>query len=416
MARCPFAQWKPLTSEKGCGRHLGGPFKIVHHTTQGNTAAGAMETFKKHGSDPHFTVDAHAIYQHVDTDFGAMALRNEKGGVQTNRDSAVQIELVGFAERAKDPAALQLLARLCRWIESTHGVPRVWPAGPPRPAKDGKDPGGHVRDAFLWDTTGGHYGHSQVPENTHWDPAYTAEEASLVLAAAFDQGGDLLGNALEVHPAPAGLTGKLLASIVNDGVVSTVIEDSDGRVHFLADADVDADGANGQGGGPWAYRVDDNGSDALANAGMTRVGTKVVCKHAWARSVVLLDVDNEPRVFPGGGIASRTWYAHKGVPPSDPAAYVDAESVPYIVVPPVIVQRTAGVVRGCKARVTYRGRSVDCVVADLGPASKIGEISIAAARALDIPPSPRSGGVSGAFVQYELWPGVAAHGFELQPA
>jgi hypothetical protein len=28
----------------------------------------------------------------------------------------------------------------------------------------------------VWDGTGGHYGHSQVPENTHWDPAYTDAE------------------------------------------------------------------------------------------------------------------------------------------------------------------------------------------------------------------------------------------------
>lgn len=416
MAKCPFARWAPITNEKGCGRHLGGPFKIVHHTTQGDTAEGAMETFKKHGSDPHFTVDASTIFQHVDTDFGAMALRNAAGGVQTNRDSAIQIELVGFAERAKNPAALRLVARLCRWIESTHAVPRVWPAGPPRPAKNGKDPGGHVRDAFLWDNTGGHYGHSQVPENTHWDPAYTAEEAAFVLSAGFDPDGDLLAHSLDGPAMPAKLTSRLIATIVNDGVVSTVLEDADGRVHFVADADIDADGANGQAGGPWAYRADDTGSDALANAGMAREGNKVICKHAWARSVVVLDLDNEPRVFPGGGIASKTWYTHRGVPKSDPAAYVDAETVPYVVVPPVIVQRTQGVVRGCKARVTYRGISVDCVVADLGPASKIGEISIATARALKMPSSPRSGGVSGAFVQYELWPGVAANGFELQPA
>jgi hypothetical protein len=27
-----------------------------------------------------------------------------------------------------------------------------------------------------WETTPGHYSHSQVPENTHWDPAYTDDE------------------------------------------------------------------------------------------------------------------------------------------------------------------------------------------------------------------------------------------------
>ena len=84
--------------------------------------------------------------------------------------TAVQIELVGFAHLPKDMRSLTQLARLCRWIEATHGVARVWPAGVPRPAKNGHDPGGHNRDAPTWDGQSGHYGHCHVPENSHWDP------------------------------------------------------------------------------------------------------------------------------------------------------------------------------------------------------------------------------------------------------
>jgi len=141
---------------------------------------------------------------------------------------------------------------------------------------------------------------------------------------------------------------------------------------------------------------------------------KVICAVPGARDIVILDSDNEPKVFPGGVIASMTWYRHPGKPASDPAAYVDAETVPYIVVPPVIVTQTAGVVRGCKARVTFRGKSVDCVVADRGPKNKIGELSIAAARAVGLPSSPRHGGTEKPEVLYELFPGVAAPGFVLQ--
>src|SRR5215213_3869510 len=153
MARCPFATWKPISGSSG--PHVGGPFKIVHHTTEGSTAQGAMDAFRANRSDPHFTVDAQSIFQHVDTAEGARALRNAEGGVQTNRDSAVQIELVGFAHLPKNTAALTNLARLCRWIEATHGVPRRWPAGLPRPAKNGKDPGGHNRDPLIWDRESG---------------------------------------------------------------------------------------------------------------------------------------------------------------------------------------------------------------------------------------------------------------------
>jgi len=163
------------------GSYVGGPYRIVHHTTEGSTAAGAFSAFKKHRSDPHFTVDGQKIYQHIDTGLSARALRNAGGGVQTNRLSAIQIEVVGTATRPKPRATLENVARLCRWLERTHSIPSAWPAGPPKPAKNGKDPGGHNRSASIWATKGGHYGHSQVPENTHWDPGYTPDEATFVL-------------------------------------------------------------------------------------------------------------------------------------------------------------------------------------------------------------------------------------------
>jgi hypothetical protein len=201
MPRCPFAIWKPLNGPSG--PHLGGPFKIVHHTTEGSTAEGAMQAFLAKRSDPHFTVDATRIIQHVDTAVGARALRNPPGGVETNRDSAIQIELVGFAHLPKDPRALANVARLCRWIESVHGVPRVWPAGPPRPAKNARDPGGHNRAPDIWDSRSGHYGHCHVPENTHWDPAYSAAEVAFLMDATFNAAGRLVAPKLPAAPARA---------------------------------------------------------------------------------------------------------------------------------------------------------------------------------------------------------------------
>ena len=189
MARCPFAVWMPITGESGSGPHVGGPFKIVHHTTEGGSAQGAFAAFRKNRSDPHFTVDGTTIFQHIDTAMGARALRNDVGGVQTNRDGAIQIELVAFAHLPKDTAALTNVARLCRWIEATHQVPRTWPAGLPKPARNGRDPGHHNRDPAIWDAQGGHYGHCHVPENTHWDPGYTEDEVAFLMAATFDDNG-----------------------------------------------------------------------------------------------------------------------------------------------------------------------------------------------------------------------------------
>jgi hypothetical protein len=154
----------------------------VHHTTEGSSAQGAIAAYREHNSAPHFTVDATTIHQHIDTARAARALRNPPGGVETNRDSAIQIEVVGFAGRPKDQQTLANVARLCRWIEQTHGVPQLWPNGLPRPAVNGHDPGGHNRNASIWNSQGGHYGHCHVPENTHWDPAYTQGEVNLVMA------------------------------------------------------------------------------------------------------------------------------------------------------------------------------------------------------------------------------------------
>lgn len=179
MARCPFAHWLPISG--GCGGYVSGPFRIVHHTTEGISAQGAFDAFRAHRSDPHFTVDTQAIYQHVDTGVAARSLRNLEGGVETNRLSAIQIEVVGTAGRPKSRLTLQNVARLCRWLERTHQIPLVWPSGMPRPPVNGGDPGGHNRNIQNWLTRGGHYGHCHVPENVHWDPAYTPDEALFVM-------------------------------------------------------------------------------------------------------------------------------------------------------------------------------------------------------------------------------------------
>jgi hypothetical protein len=56
----------------------------------------------------------------------------------------------------------------------------------------------------------------------------------------------------------------------------TVIQDDDGRVHWTSGAAVDADGSNGQNGNAFAYRADDTGLDALANAGWPNQGWRNV--------------------------------------------------------------------------------------------------------------------------------------------
>lgn len=133
----------------------------------------------------------------------------------------------------------------------------------------------------------------------------------------------------------------------------------DGRISFLADADIDCDGV---------------GADGKPN-----------------------NIDHDPYYQPD------TSLHHNG-------QALDAYTVPYIVVPPAIIQAVKGVVLGCQARLTYRetGQSAMCVVGDIGPRLKIGECSVKAARVVGMPSNPNTGGCDDPrLCLYELWPGKA---------
>lgn len=162
----------------------GYPWRIVHHSTEGSSLTGAVAAYRSHRGWPHFTVDDTTVAQHIDTSTASFALQNAPGGVETNRACAIQIEVVGFAARPKNLRTLGNVARLCRWLEQVHGIPAVWPNGYPKTAVNGRDPGGHNRDAGTWRKSGGHYAHSTTPENRHWDPGYTLAEVGLVMAGS----------------------------------------------------------------------------------------------------------------------------------------------------------------------------------------------------------------------------------------
>jgi hypothetical protein len=97
---------------------------------------------------------------------------------------------VAFAGKPKNIDTLHHVARLCRWLETNHNIPQVWPNGLPR--KGVSDPGGHNRNATEWGTKGGHYGHCHMPENSHWDPGYTKNEVDIIMAAPVRQAPSLV--------------------------------------------------------------------------------------------------------------------------------------------------------------------------------------------------------------------------------
>lgn len=165
--RYPAAKWDGLP---GAGSFLGGPPRGVLHTTEGSTYASARAAYLKSRVSPHFTIGVEGCWQHVDIDRSSSALVNIIGGVETNRLSAIQIEVVGFAAQPAWPDQLVAAVRdLMIWIEGQTGIE---PWAPPE--WGGSDAYGlktkYRMTPSAWLNFDGWCGHQAVPENSHWDP------------------------------------------------------------------------------------------------------------------------------------------------------------------------------------------------------------------------------------------------------
>jgi hypothetical protein len=116
-----------------------------------------------------------------------------------------------------------------------------------------------------------------------------------------------------------------------------------------------------------------------------------------------------------GFYVSTTSLTHKGYAQNDPMHYLNAEVEKYVVVPRRFLMGVKGIVLGCRCLVTNTANGLTCeaVSGDVGP--EFGEASIAVAKVLSVPGSPKSGGVSSGII-YQFWPGIAAQGYSLQPS
>ena len=174
----------------------------------------------------------------------------------------------------------------------------------------------------------------------------------------------------------------------------TVYKSSTGNAFFYkAGMAIDADGS------PRAYHSNDSKAlDYLRNGG--RPGDW------WA----VVTIDNKPYVqkstdpYPGYYV-SMTSLEDTEKEVTDPSRYVNAEVIPYIVLPQKVKQ-AGGAALGDFAVVLNRanGKLAFAQFADEGPAGKLGEGSIALAKLLDIDASPKNGGAPENIV-YLLFPG-----------
>lgn len=161
------------------GAMNGGPARAVWHITSNSkdwTFKNELGWFTGGGADvaPHLLYDPFTgeIAQFFPADSRSLSLQNA-GDVRTNRTGSrcIQVEIVfteGETVNGKRYATVRdtpckNLDKITAWLRSL-GIPDVWPGGSPT---------GFVRDTVsldTWTKLGGHYGHNQIPGNSHVDP------------------------------------------------------------------------------------------------------------------------------------------------------------------------------------------------------------------------------------------------------
>jgi len=162
-------------------------------------------------------------------------------------------------------------------------------------------------------------------------------------------------------------------------------------ISFVAGMAIDADGA------PNAYHANNIGSDDLANAGYEGHWWGLAINKATGKPYIQTGTDPCP-----GYYVSTTSLVNPLRDDSEPARYVDSNTVPYIALGSNACT-AYHMAPGAIARVEYRDLVVLAVLADIGPSGKWGEGSIALANALGIPSSPRNGGLEEEVVRYTIF-------------
>ena len=175
------------------------------------------------------------------------------------------------------------------------------------------------------------------------------------------------------------------------------LDDDDSAFFYQSGLMIDADGAY------HAYHPDGrSGLDYLGNAGQPGNWWALVTDNGQPSGRPLIQTAADPA--PGFYI-STTSLEDENCDRKDPRRYVNAEAVNFVVLPGRLglgakLGDFAVVLRPSTGAYDY------AVYADVGPASKIGEASIALAAALGVPSSPKTGGV-GHGIAYIVFPGSA---------
>jgi hypothetical protein len=137
----------------------------------------------------------------------------------------------------------------------------------------------------------------------------------------------------------------------------------------------------------------------------------LVLGRASAISQMMIDDDGSGDPHNDPDFQARTSYRNEG--PDGVPRWLNADLVPYIVLPPRVILAFTGIVLGCQAFVinAANGLSSPAVVGDTSddrPSRILGEGSIALAKAIGVPPSPTTGGESRRIISFAFFPGRPA--------
>jgi hypothetical protein len=282
QAILPGVEW---IGGNSAGNYTGGGWKLLLHTTEGKTLAGAVAAYRANNSWPHLTVSPkeRRKAQHVRFPVAARALRNTPGGVETNRSRVIQVEIVGFAG--------QMPAYFTdgEWVWLRTVIDSIFAACPeigrravdgfhayPPPMSLGKEP--WRMSGPDWVKFSGVVGHQHAPENYHGDPG----------AIPIHQ---LLGD--QSPPPPPGAPGtsrrhKMDICTSPDGRVTSVVVGGDGKAY-------------------WAQAAD---RDQLAGAGYSVIGGNLVSvSAAWNGAGDILVVTGQG---PDNGLWITEWHQADG--------------------------------------------------------------------------------------------------------
>lgn len=222
----PYAEWKG--DGVAGGTFIGAPWRVVVHTTETRHIPGY-----NHGqSAPHLTYSpaTRKWYQHTDLRYACRALRNQAGGVETNRANTIQVEVVCYSSKPTAdrltpkglwvgdlPAtAYEDLQTFLAWCRTQFNVQLKWPGKQAFSSSEANTPGFRMT-ATEWNRFDGVCGHQHVPEQHtadrpgHWDPGALdwtrmfpkPPEDDVALTPAQEQALNwLVGQLARTEPAP----------------------------------------------------------------------------------------------------------------------------------------------------------------------------------------------------------------------